>query len=747
MALRPSTCRSSSIRTSIAARRTCLASPRLASGWITTTPPTTKTMRTRSSTRCGRLERQSAQTVGAPSYGSPSRSSASTIRLNVCGVSTRSVGGPISTKKTTGLLSAVPERGWSSRFGELRGIEGVQPRQRLEVLPYVAASSSINSDRDLDNPFESAANLSGRVGTDVKIGIGSNFTLDATFNPDFGQIEADPAEVNLSVFESTFSERRPFFIEGNSVLAAGTGNFYYSRRIGARPNGSASGDYVDYPDTSTILGAAKLTGRLQSGTSMGFLGAVTSAESARLVTDDVQSKVTVAPLATWGVARMIQELGTGGSTFGAHVTMVHRDLDETDPLAATLTRNAITTGFDTRLRFMDRIYEAALSAGFTYVDGEPVAMERVQRANGHFFQRPDQPDIRLDPTRTTLGGTQVVGSFNKVGGRHWLWGVSLMIESPEFHPLDFGRLNYAGDFNGGPRLTYRETRPGKYLRSYSLGVSLTNNWYFDTDLGVRNNVGVNGNVTFNNFWSASLNTTTYLRGQDVQLTRGGPSMGTPQGFSMSGSLRNSSGANTRWSGDAGVRRNEFDEVSWNIGGSLSARPSPSLQFSFSPDYSNENGTNATQNGPINRQVLVDSHWRPPRNLRPAIYFRARGPDHRVVTVPGELRVQARCDARRLRRTVRGERAISWFRGTGHFARPRSPALRHGWDDHRTLAGRQLRRDRRHGDLHAAEPGLQQPIVPQQRRPSMGVAAGEHAVCRLAAESLQLTPDGRTRRPR
>jgi hypothetical protein len=496
------------------------------------------------------------------------------------------------------------QRGWASRFGELRGIEGVQPRRRLEVLPYVAGSSSVSGNRDVNNPFESAANLSARVGTDVKIGIGSNFTLDATINPDFGQIEADPAEVNLSVFETTFSERRPFFIEGNSVLAAGTGNFYYSRRIGARPTGSASGDYVDYPDTSTILGAAKLTGRLKSGTSMGFLGAVTNEESARIVTNDVRSEISVAPLAAWGVARVIQEFGTGGSTIGAHLTLMHRNLETADPLAAVLTRNAITTGIDTRLRFKDRTYEAALSMGLTYVDGEPAAIERVQRANGHFFQRLDQPDIRLDPTRTTLGGAQIVSSFNKVAGRHWLWGASMMIESPEFHPLDFGRLNYAGDFNGGPRLTYRETRPGKFLRSYSLGLSLTSNWYFDTDLGVRNNVGANGNVTFNNFWSASLNTTTYFRGQDAQLTRGGPSMGTPRGFSISGSLRNSSGASTRWSADANARSNEFDEKSWSIGGSVSARPSPSLQFSVSPDYSNENGTNATQNGPINRQYLT-----------------------------------------------------------------------------------------------------------------------------------------------
>ena len=125
--------------------------------------------------------------------------------------------------------------GWASRFGDLRGIEGVEPKERLEVLPYVSSSSRMTGDRDRHNPFDNGVNLGGRVGADMKIGIGSNLTLDATINPDFGQVEADPAEVNLTVFETIFDERRPFFIEGNSVLEAGTSNYYYSRRIGARP--------------------------------------------------------------------------------------------------------------------------------------------------------------------------------------------------------------------------------------------------------------------------------------------------------------------------------------------------------------------------------------------------------------------------------------------------------------------------------------------------------------------------------
>jgi hypothetical protein len=496
------------------------------------------------------------------------------------------------------------QRGWSSRFGDLRGIDGVQPRARLELLPYVAGSSRTIGDRDPDNPFVGALNGTGRVGADMKAGIGSNLTLEATVNPDFGQIEADPAEVNLSVFETIFDERRPFFIEGNSVLEAGTSNYYYSRRIGARPNGPASGEYVDYPETSTILGAAKLTGRLKSGTSIGFLGAVTDEESAQVQTGGIRTRAKVAPMTTWGVGRFIQEFGAEQSTVGAHVTLVHRGLDASEPLSSLLVRNAITGGMDTRLRFNDRAYEASVSVGFTYQTGEPAAVERVQRASGHYLQRVDQPHIRLDPTRRTFGGMQARGDIGKVAGRHWLWNYNVMIESPEFDPLDFGRLNYAGDFMGGPRLTYRETRPGRVLRAYSFQANVSHYFFYDRNLGVRYTLGNNNSFTFRNFWVASFNQSRYFRGLDVQATRGGPAMGTPLGWNFSTSLRNSSGSRTRWNGSLNVRTTELDDTAWTTSGSVSARPSPSLQLSFSPEYASEKGTNTFFSGPIGPQYLT-----------------------------------------------------------------------------------------------------------------------------------------------
>lgn len=496
------------------------------------------------------------------------------------------------------------ERGWASRFGDLRGIDGVRPRTRLEILPYVASSSQVSANRDERNPFDSGLNLGGRLGADMKAGIGSNLTLEATINPDFGQIEADPAEVNLSVFETSFDERRPFFIEGNNLLEVPGVRSYYSRRIGARPTASASGDYVDYPDTSTIIGAAKLTGRMRSGTSLGFLGALTDSESAKTETLAVRSKTKVAPRTVFGVGRILQEFGPEHSTFGAQMTLVHRDLDPSEPLASLFVRNAVTGGIDTRLRFKNRTYEAGFNLGVTHQDGEPAAIERVQRSNAHFMQRVDQPTIRLDPTRRSLGGAQARTEIGKVAGRHWLWNYNLMIESPEFDLLDFGLLNYAGDFMGGPRLTYRETRPGRMLRAYSFQVNLNHYWYFDTDLGVRWTLSSNNSFTWKTFWTSSFNVQRYFRGLDAQATRGGPSMGTPLGWNISGSLRNSGGATTRWNGSVNLRENEFGEHSWFTSGTVSSRPSPSVQLSVAPEYAYEQATNAFFSGPIGRQYLT-----------------------------------------------------------------------------------------------------------------------------------------------
>ncbi len=171
------------------------------------------------------------------------------------------------------------ETGWASRMGTLVGISGIRPSRRVELAPYIASDATIRSDVDPANPFSDRSSQAGRVGADLKLGLGPNLTLDVTVNPDFGQVEADPAVVNLSAFEVFFSERRPFFTEGRQLLSGGGSGFFYSRRIGQPPRALADGDFVERPRTSTILGATKITGRTAGGLSIGALAATTAAST------------------------------------------------------------------------------------------------------------------------------------------------------------------------------------------------------------------------------------------------------------------------------------------------------------------------------------------------------------------------------------------------------------------------------------------------------------------------------------
>ena len=479
------------------------------------------------------------------------------------------------------------EQGLASLFGDLHGISGIRPSRRIELLPYTASSSHLIADRDRDDPFTSGGNLEGRVGLDAKVGLGSNLTLEATINPDFGQVEADPAEVNLSAFETFFQERRPFFVEGSQLLNGSVNNFFYSRRIGAAPVGRASGDFVEYPSTSTILGAAKLTGRLASGTSLGILGAVTAEESARTFSiGQPFGRVRVAPQATYGVARVQQEFGPPGSTFALMATGVHRGLAEGDPLAALLTRNALTLSADSLMRLNDGNYEAEMYAGWGHVDGDAGAIDRVQRASARYLQRPDADYLSYDPFRTSMGGMKLGGGIERRNARHWLWQVGTDIESPELETNDIGRLNMGDGFVGSGRIEYRETVPGRWWRDYSFSLNARNEWNFGGDRH-QGRLQPNVSVTWPNFWEIEIEGAFDIRSQDQLLTRGGPSMEQPATWEATVDVQNSEASQTRGEMALTYGRNEDGGLVFVADGELTVQPGPQWQLSISPAYERE----------------------------------------------------------------------------------------------------------------------------------------------------------------
>ncbi len=479
----------------------------------------------------------------------------SQLRFNETGQWGINVNRWIPTKNEDIYWVYVPreETGWASRFGDLTGVEDIESSSRKEFMPYVASDTRVYSRElvDEDNPFGAQTEFDGRIGADFKMGLGSNLTLDATVNPDFGQVEADPAVVNLSAFEVTFGERRPFFVEGAQLLR-GNGQmgpqYYYSRRIGASPHGWPEADFTDRPDATTILGATKITGRLASGLSVGALGALTSAEHARTYDAGLDrfDEVKVEPMAGWGVVRLQQEVGASGSTLGLTATGVRRSFGGiTDPLRHEMNEQAFTGGGDFLLRLDGKRYELNGHVGLSYVAGSDNAIASVQLSSAHYFERPDQNHVTFDPTRTSLFGTSGSLQFRKVEGDHWLFGLGAWADTPEFELNDVGVIRQADDIATWGNLTYRETEPGPVFRDYSLTLNTQNGFNFG---GVHKQArfGMFGNSQMWNYWRTHISLNYNVGVQNDRLTRGGPLMGRPAWGSVGVGIANNHTASTRW---------------------------------------------------------------------------------------------------------------------------------------------------------------------------------------------------------
>ena len=492
---------------------------------------------------------------------------------------------PTRTEDDYWIVVPNSQTGWASRFGDLVGIQGIKPTRRLELLPYAAAGSRLTGRPVPANPFDNGTNFSSRAGGDLKMGLGPNLTLDATINPDFGQVEADPAEVNLSAVETFFTERRPFFTEGANLLQGGGDNYFYSRRIGAPPRGDATADFVDQPAAATILGAAKLSGRLSSGTSVGVLAAVTDGETAR--TYDTASAafgaVPVAPVAGYGVVRLQQEFGPSQSTVGMILTGVRREVTAGSSLASVFTRSAYTGGVDWNLRFGGGQYEVGGAAGFSYIDGDTAVIAAVQQAPAHYFQRPDADYLRFDPTRTSLGGYTASVYAARNGGAHWLYSANLSAQSPGFELNDAGRIGTADDIDLSASVRYRETFPGRLFRNYSTGLRLNAGWDFG---GIRqlNGVTLDGSATLLNYLGLNLGADFYPGSLSDNATRGGPLMSQPLSWGLNGGVSNNFSANTRWQARLAWGRDDLGGWQYRISGSVTARPAASIELSLAPGY-------------------------------------------------------------------------------------------------------------------------------------------------------------------
>jgi hypothetical protein len=503
----------------------------------------------------------------------------------------------IQRKQEEDVLSFVPrnENAGANRYGHLSGMRGLPASRRLEVMPYTSARGEFQDIPSAD-PFRDGSDLFGSAGADVKLGLTSDLTLDLTINPDFGQVEVDPAVVNLSDFEVVFDEKRPFFVEGsdlfrfgqlNTFNSFGTPDAFFSRRIGRPPQGFISDPnaaFVDAPGQTTIAAAAKVTGKTRGGWSIALLDATTLEEEGHYVTSGstaVRSEA-VEPLTNYFVGRVRKELRQGNTAFGTLFTAVNRSLDNAT-LESTLRSSAYLAGADLNHYWGNRNWALDASFATSILNGSTAAIARTQRSSARYYQRPDARNIEFDSTRTGLNGYAAQIAVTKVSGGHWGGNLAYQEKSPGFETNDIGLTQTVGRRGVSTDIHYEQTRPGRLFRNYVIGFLTGNDWNYDGD-HTNKYFGNIINVRLRNFWQVNTNYFRYFPSYDDQLTRGGPLARLPARNNLNASVRTDSRGSWSIGIDGSLNWNDAKGFGKEVGLDISYQPSSNIRLSFNPSY-------------------------------------------------------------------------------------------------------------------------------------------------------------------
>lgn len=504
----------------------------------------------------------------------------------------------IARKNETDYLVYMPKNasGFVSRFPDLTGLENISPPRRLEIIPYATSKAEFNHPSAGD-PFNDGSSFKPGVGLDAKIGLGTNLTLNATVNPDFGQVEVDPAVVNLSDVETFFPEKRPFFIEGSNIFNFGQGganNYwgfnwsdpkaFYSRRIGRPPQGSLpDADFVSEPDGTRILGAAKLTGKVGNGWNIGALSAFTTRETADLQLNGNRFQSEVEPYTYYGVFRGQKDFEEGKRDIGFMSTVSNRFFNGTQ-LQDELNGRSLFFGTDGWTFFgKDREWVLTGWAGASRVSGTAARITELEEDPQHYFQRPDASYVSVDPNATSLTGYAARIYLNKEKGNVFVNSAFGLI-SPKFDVNDLGFLWRADVVNFHTVVAYKWTKPGKWFQYNDIGGAV----FRSLDFGGNTTWAgfyLYGNPQFRNYysisWDAAWNNETTTN--DTR-TRGGPQTLNLPGYQLDLSLN----SDDRKSWVFGVGGNYYESRnsrSRAIFWSAEWKPMPNVSISAAPNYS------------------------------------------------------------------------------------------------------------------------------------------------------------------
>ncbi len=481
--------------------------------------------------------------------------------------------------------------GWVSFFGELHGLAGLKAPRQVELFPYTVGKLQSFA-AEAGNPYATGRSRSLYGGLDGKVGVTGDLTLNFTLNPDFGQVEADPSVVNLTAFETYYEEKRPFFIEGRNILnftlMGGDGDMssdglFYTRRIGRAPQYFPDGGgFVKTPEATTILGAFKLTGKTQSGVSVGVVESLTAEENASVFLDGATDRVAVEPLTNYFGLRLQKDTNKGGTTIGGMVTAVTRRLG--DGQLDFLHGQAYTGGLDFYHSWKQKTFYFSLKLLGSFVHGSPEALLRTQTSPLRYYQRPDADYVEVDPARTSLAGHGGTIEIGRQGGGHWKYMAGATWRSPGFELNDMGYLRGADEIMQWTWAGYRVWKPFSIFRSVNVNFNQWMGWNFGgTNIFKGGNVNVFAELK--NYWSGGFGLNRNFIGLSQTILRGGPSMRIPGAWNLWWNLQTDNRQKVRFTfmGSA-YRRDTGENRNANYRAGIVITPNKAFNISLLPTY-------------------------------------------------------------------------------------------------------------------------------------------------------------------
>jgi hypothetical protein len=480
--------------------------------------------------------------------------------------------------------------GFVSHFADLDGINGIRRGKPLELVPYGVARSDVRSRFDRADPFLQSSEEKIDGGLDLKYALTSTLTLTGTVNPDFGQVEVDPAVVNLTQFETFYPEKRPFFTEGFQIFSFGDSpapehwnftsvpTFFYSRRIGRAPQGTINADFVDEPTTTTILGAAKVTGKVGKWT-VGVLDALTDNETARFATGPLEQRQAVEPMSNYFVTRDTRDFGSN-SRIGIMVTSVDRRLPEE---LSYLRQRADMVGIDGYSGTKNNDWILEWSAAGSHLAGTAESIADAQNAPERYYGRPDAKSFHLDPTRTSLDGWAGRAMLSKATGR-WRGLVQVQAYSPGFETNDAGFMTRTDTISTNAVIHYDNDHPTERFREKHVWFGAWSNQNFDHD-ALGRGVFVQHLGILSNYWNYQGNLFLSPDVLDDRLTRGGPLVRSRRSWDTTESIGSDNRKHFYFAVNAHADGAVDGTLNRSLGVTLTAQPSPSLMLSVSPTIS------------------------------------------------------------------------------------------------------------------------------------------------------------------